>query len=104
MLKVHCEVAKVCWRWSTEFKISAIVYQVMSVQLVLPSVDGLYGEPGFISQLNLETAFTAKSTNPCFSDHVFTVCEQTENWPDLNPREDLWGQEIEPPKPIMQKS
>ncbi len=73
-------VGPLCFLKST---VNAAIYQDILEQIMLPSVDKLYGDADFIFQQDLAPVHTAKVTKSWFNDHGVT------NSPDLNPRESM---------------
>ncbi len=71
--------------------VNAAIYQDILENVMLPSADKLYGEADFIFQQDLAPAHTAKGTKSWFKYHGVTVLDWSENLPDLNPIENLWG-------------
>ena len=69
--------------------VNADIYQEILKHFMLPSE--LYGDADFIFQQDLAPAHTAKSTKTWFNDRGITVLDWSENLPDLNPIENLWG-------------
>ncbi len=68
--------------------ITALVYQEILEDFMLPSADQLFKDADFIFQQDLAPAHTAKSW---LNDHGVGVLDWPANSPDLNPIENIWG-------------
>ncbi len=75
-------VGPLCFLKST---VNAAIYEEILEHFMLPSADKLYRDAGFIFQLDLAPAHTAKRTKSWFNENGVTVLDWPANYPDLNP-------------------
>ncbi len=83
--------AGVCSLGFLKTNVTAPVYQDILEHVMLPSADQLFKDADFIFQKDLAPAHTAKSIKSWLNDHGVGVLDWPANSPDLNPKENLWG-------------
>ncbi len=83
LVLVHCVFLKT--------NVTTPVYQEILELFMFPSADQLFKDADFIFQHDLSPAHTAKSTKSWLNDRGVGVLDWPANYPDLNPKENLWG-------------